>query len=123
MPSWGYVRTPISAGPLAEANVYQTMMRDYRLRDREAEFLAALAEARRLADALVGIRPDADLGRSAGRGERVPDDDARLPPARPRGRVPGGARRGPAPGRCPRGDTSGRRSRPVRWPRRTCTRR
>jgi tetratricopeptide (TPR) repeat protein len=48
------------AGPLAEANVYQTMMRDYRLRDHEAEFLGALADARRLAEALVDVRPDAE---------------------------------------------------------------
>jgi tetratricopeptide (TPR) repeat protein len=48
------------AGPLAEANVYQTMMRDYRLRDHEAEFQAALAEARRLADVEVRSRPDAE---------------------------------------------------------------
>jgi tetratricopeptide (TPR) repeat protein len=48
------------AGPLAEANVYQTMMRDYRVRDREPEFLAALAEARRLADVQARARPDAE---------------------------------------------------------------
>jgi len=48
------------AGPLAEANVYQTMMRDYRLRDHEPEFQAALAEARRLADLAVRARPDAE---------------------------------------------------------------
>jgi tetratricopeptide (TPR) repeat protein len=47
-------------GPLAEANVYQTMMRDYRVCDREPEFLAALAEARRLADVLARARPDAE---------------------------------------------------------------
>jgi tetratricopeptide (TPR) repeat protein len=48
------------AGPLAEANVYQTMMRDYRVRDREPEFLAALAEARRLADLSARARPGAE---------------------------------------------------------------
>lgn len=48
------------AGPLSEANVYQTMMRDYRLRDHEPEFLAALAEARRRAENNVRSRPDAE---------------------------------------------------------------
>jgi tetratricopeptide (TPR) repeat protein len=48
------------AGALAEANVYQTMMRDYRLRDHESEFLTSLAEARRLAEAAVAARPDAE---------------------------------------------------------------
>jgi tetratricopeptide (TPR) repeat protein len=49
-----------AAGALAEANVYQTMMRDYRVRDHEPEFLAALAEARRLAEVGVRARPDAE---------------------------------------------------------------
>jgi tetratricopeptide (TPR) repeat protein len=48
------------AGPLAAANVYQTRMRDYRVRDHEPEFLAALQEARRLAEARVRLRPDAE---------------------------------------------------------------
>lgn len=58
------------AGPLTEANVYQTMMRDYRLRDHEPEFLAALAEARRLAEAGVRSRPDAEafFARATARG-------------------------------------------------------
>jgi tetratricopeptide (TPR) repeat protein len=49
-----------AAGPLAEANVYQTMMRDYRVRDHEAEFQAALDESRRLADVEAQSRPDAE---------------------------------------------------------------
>jgi tetratricopeptide (TPR) repeat protein len=49
-----------AAGALAEANVYQTMMRDYRVRDHEPEFQAALAEARRLAELEVQARPDAE---------------------------------------------------------------
>jgi tetratricopeptide (TPR) repeat protein len=48
------------AGALCAANVHQTMMRDYRLRDREAGFLAALAEARRLAEAGVRAGGDAE---------------------------------------------------------------
>jgi hypothetical protein len=60
-PSCASASPPIRPGPLAEANVYQTMMRDYRVRDHEPEFLAALAEARRLAD----------LGRARAPGRRV----------------------------------------------------
>ena len=58
------------AGPLTDANVYQTMMRDYRLRDHEPEFLAALAKARRLAEAGVRSRPDAEafFARATARG-------------------------------------------------------
>ena len=58
------------AGPLTEANVYQTLMRDYRLRDHEAQFLAALAEARRLAESRVRARPDAEalFARATARG-------------------------------------------------------
>jgi hypothetical protein len=58
------------AGALSEANVYQTMMRDYRLRDHEPEFLTALAEARRLAEAGVRSRPDAEayFARATARG-------------------------------------------------------
>ena len=48
------------AGALSAANVYQTMMRDYRLRDREAEFLASLAEAGRLAEGRVRSVGDAE---------------------------------------------------------------
>ena len=58
------------AGPLTEANVYQTLMRDYRLRDHEPEFMAALAEARRLSDAAVRSHPDAEayFARASARG-------------------------------------------------------
>ncbi len=58
------------AGPLSEANVYQTMMRDYRLRDHEPEFLAALAEARSRAESNVRSRPDAEafFARATARG-------------------------------------------------------
>jgi tetratricopeptide (TPR) repeat protein len=58
------------AGYLGTANVYQTMMRDYRLRDHEPEFLEALAEARRLAEAAVRSRPDAEafFARATARG-------------------------------------------------------
>jgi tetratricopeptide (TPR) repeat protein len=58
------------AGPLTEANVYQTMMRDYRLRDHEPEFMQALAEARQLADEGVRSHPDAEafFARATARG-------------------------------------------------------
>ena len=49
-----------AAGRLAEANVYQTMMRDYRVRDHEAEFQAALQESQRLAEVEVRSRPNAE---------------------------------------------------------------
>ncbi|MFI4943502.1 MAG: hypothetical protein ACHP85_09570 [Burkholderiales bacterium] len=49
-----------AAGRLSEANVYQTMMRDYRVRDHEAEFQAALQDSRRLADVEVLSRPSAE---------------------------------------------------------------
>jgi tetratricopeptide (TPR) repeat protein len=48
------------AGSLMAANVHQTMMRDYRRRDREALFEAAIAEGERLAEDLVRERPDAE---------------------------------------------------------------
>jgi tetratricopeptide (TPR) repeat protein len=48
------------AGALMVANVHQTVMRDYRLRDREALFESAIAEGERLAEQRVGERPDAD---------------------------------------------------------------
>lgn len=47
-------------GALSAANVYQTMMRDYRIRDFEPDFEAMLAEALRLAEAQVRDHPTAE---------------------------------------------------------------
>jgi tetratricopeptide (TPR) repeat protein len=48
------------AGHLGTANVYQTMMRDYRVRSHEAEFEKALAEAVAVAEKAVEKRPSAE---------------------------------------------------------------
>jgi tetratricopeptide (TPR) repeat protein len=48
------------AGYLGTANVYQTMMRDYRVRAFEAEFENALAEAVAVAEKAVDKRPSAE---------------------------------------------------------------
>lgn len=58
------------AGAISAANVHQTMMRDYRLRDREPEFLASLAEAQRLAERRIRCRADAEafFARATARG-------------------------------------------------------
>lgn len=58
------------AGALSAANVYQTMMRDYRLLDQEGKFRAELQEAQRLAEARVRSRPDAEafFARATARG-------------------------------------------------------
>ena len=48
------------AGFLAEANVHQTMMRDYRVRVSEKPFLAALDQALAISERAVRDRPTAD---------------------------------------------------------------
>jgi hypothetical protein len=62
-----------AAGPLLAANVHQTMMRDYRLRDREREFEAALAEGERLAGQALARSPSAEafFARGTARGYRM----------------------------------------------------
>jgi len=66
------------AGALSRANVYQTMMRDYRNRDHEGQFMAALAEGQRLADEAVRSRADAEayFGRATARGYLTVYDSA-----------------------------------------------
>jgi len=61
------------AGPLLAANIHQTFMRDYRVRDREPEFEAALAEGERLAEAALarGATAEAYFARGTARGYRM----------------------------------------------------